>query len=323
MALRSKKNLASNSLAKKSFSKRFAIAAKNNWQLYLLLALPIVYMFIFHYYPMYGAQIAFRDFKPKLGIWGSEWVGFEHFIRFVKQYDFVRIIENTLVISIYSLIAGMPFPIILALLLKHIPYRRFGKIVQSITYAPHFISVVVMCGIIMRVLDPRTGMVNNILGIFGIDYSIDLMASKDAFSSIYVWSGVWQGTGFAAIIYIAILAGVDTSLHEAAMVDGASIWKRMWHIDIPALIPQITLSLILSLGNILNVGFEKVLLLQNSVNGSKAEIIATYVYKMGFQATMPNHSYVTAMGLFQSIISLILIVIVNKIAQKWGEISLW
>lgn len=293
------------------------------WQLYLLLLLPMLYMLVFHYFPMYGAQIAFRDYKPVDGIWGSEWVGFEHFIRFFDYYQFKDIMLNTLEISIYGLIVGVPFPVILAILLKYCPNKKFGKGVQIITYAPHFISVVVMVSIIMKTLDPRNGLINNVLALFGIEYNLNLLAMPEAFSSVYVWSGIWQTMGFSAIIYIAILTGVDISLHEAAMVDGANVVQRIRHIDFPALIPQITILLILSLGRILNVGFEKTLLMQNSLNASSSEVISTYVYKMGIAASFPDVSYTSAVGLFQSVIAFILIFVVNKVARKYGEMSLW
>ncbi len=304
-------------------NKRIKYYLKTEWQLYALLALPVIYMLVFHYYPMYGAQIAFRDYSPKLGIWGSEWVGFKHFTRFFDNYLFWDLIKNTLGISIYALIVGLPFPIILAVMLKYCKHAKFSKFVQTVTYAPHFISVVVMVSIAIKVLEPRNGMLSNLLGVFGIDYSLNLFAMPEAFSSIFVWSGIWQNMGFSAIIYVAILAGVDPSLHEAAMVDGATMLQRIKYIDFPALKPQIIISLILSLGGILNVGFEKALLMQNDLNLASSEIISTYVYKMGIAASFPDVSYTTAVGLFQSGIALVLIVSVNNLARKYGEMSLW
>ncbi|MFI3238302.1 MAG: ABC transporter permease subunit [Lachnospiraceae bacterium] len=294
-----------------------------NWQLYLMLAIPVAYIFVFNYIPMYGAQIAFREYKVSQGIWGSEWVGLEHFIRFLNSTSFKTLMVNTLGISVYAIIVGMPFPILLAIMLKYIPWPRYSKLVQTVTYAPHFISVVVMSGIIIDVLNPRSGMIHNLLALIGIDFSINLLGIEAAFSSVFVWSGVWQAMGFSAIIYTAILAGVDVSLHEAAMVDGATILQRIRFIDFPSLVPQITLSLILSVGNVLNVGFEKALLLQNDLNTGTSEIIDTYVYKMGIASSFPDVSYTTAIGLTKSIIAFILIVIANKVARTYGEMSLW
>lgn len=308
---------------KKPLSYRFKQSMRDHWQLFVLLALPVAYLIIFNYIPMYGAQIAFRNFKINDGIWGSEWVGLEQFKTFFNTPMFAMLIKNTLSISVYALIVGAPFPIILALMLKYLPFKRISKSVQLITYVPHFISVVVMVSIINEVLYPNGGMIDTFLSVFGLSLEKNYLASTSAFADIYVWSGIWQNMGFSAVIYISILSGVDPSLHEAAMIDGASMWKRAWYIDLPAIIPQFTISLILSLGSILNVGFEKVLLLQNDLNLTASEIISTYVYNMGIAATMPNYSYTTAIGLFQSVIALILIVTVNKVVNKMGGTSLW
>ncbi len=297
--------------------------AINYWQLYLLLIIPVAYIIIFNYIPMWNSQIAFRDFVARDGIMGSEWVGFDNFIRFFESPMMSVIIKNTLVISIYSLFAMLPFPIFLALLLKYSPLKFFGKTVQTITYAPHFISTVVMVSIITEVLNPRNGMLDNLLGVFGIDYNLNLMGEQSAFAHIYVWSGIWQSTGFATVVYTAILTSVDDSLHEAAMVDGASLWKRVWHIDLPSLKPQMILMLILGLGSVLNVSFEKALLMQNDMNLGSSEMISTYVYKLGIAAQFPDFSYTTAIGLFRSVIAFTLVIIVNKIARKVGETSLW
>ena len=309
-------------LNKKTRWSRFKLLLERNWQLYLLLLLPVAYMFVFHYIPMYGAQIAFKNYNVMDGIWGSEWVGMKHFVRFFNSPQFLSLIRNTLSVSLYSLIVGAPFPVLLAIMLKYVPYKRFGKFVQTVTYAPHFISTVVMVSIVIEILNPRGGMIHNLLSLIGVEFNANLMGSPDAFSSIFVWSGIWQGMGFSAIIYTAILAGVDVSLHEAAMVDGATLVQRIRYIDLPSLIPQFTLMLILSLGGILNVGFEKALLMQNPMNASRSEVIDTFVYKMGIAAALPDVSYTTAIGLFKSVIALILIVIVNKIARRGGT-SLW
>ncbi len=307
----------------KSFTQKARSIIKSDWQLHVLITLPVLYFFIFSYIPMYGAQIAFKNYSISDGIWGSTWVGFDHFMKFFNSPQFSILIKNTLSISIYALIAGAPFPIILAVMLKYLPFKRYSKVIQSVTFAPHFISIVVMVSIITEMLAPRTGMISNICSLFGINYTLDLMSSSDAFADVYVWSGIWQITGFSAIIYTAILSGIDTSLEEAAMIDGASVWKRIWYIDLPTLIPQFTISLILSLGQILDVGFEKILLMKNDMNARSAQVLATYIYEMGIASALPNVSYTAAIGLFKSLISLVLIFSVNKIVQKLGGTSLW
>lgn len=309
-----------------SWVKRKFKAAKveltRNYQLFLLILLPIAYMIIFHYIPMYGAQIAFRQFRAVDGIWGSPWVGFDYFVRFFNTHMFSRIIRNTLTISIYSLAAGFPIPIILALSLNNATNKRFRKIVQTTTYAPYFISVVVMVGILMQFLSPKIGIVNKVIEALGGKAQM-FMAEPTMFSSVYVWSGIWQGAGWGTIIYLAALAGVDVSLHEAAVVDGASRLRRIWHIDIPGILPTMVIILILNAGQLMNVGFEKVILMQNAMNLQTSEIISTYVYKIGLASNLPNYSYGAAIGLFNSVINFFLILIVNQIAKKATETSLW
>nr|WP_249730455.1 ABC transporter permease subunit [Paenibacillus sp. J2TS4] len=295
---------------------------KKGWRLYALIALPVLYILLFKYVPMYGAQIAFRDFTATQGIWGSDWVGLKHFIRFFNSYEFGRLMMNTILLSVYSLLAGFPFPIILALSLNYVKNVFFKKSVQMITYAPHFISVVVMVGIILEMLDPRHGIVNQLLTMLGME-PIHFMSRPEMFKSIYVWSGIWQNVGFSCIIYLAALAGIDPSLHEAAVVDGASKLRRMWHIDLPGIMPVAIILLILNTGQMLDVGFEKVLLMQNPLNLRTSEVIDTYVYKVGLTSQAMNYSYSSAIGLFKSVINLILLVAVNKIAQKTKQASLW
>jgi putative aldouronate transport system permease protein len=292
------------------------------WQLYVLLVLPLLYIFLFKYYPMYGAQIAFKDYSAFKGINGSEWVGFKHFIRFFNSYEFGKLMSNTLIISFYSLIAGIPFPIILALSLNYVKNQAFKKSVQMITYAPHFISIVVMVGIILELLDPRNGLVNVILRSLGME-SINFIATPEYFSSIYVWSGLWQNVGFSCIIYLAALSGVDPSLHEAAVMDGANKFKRMLHIDLPSILPVMIILLILNTGHVLDLGFEKVLLMQNALNARTSEVIDTYVYKVGLASQAMNYSYSTAINLFKSLIGLVLLITVNQIAKKSKQESLW
>ncbi|NOU89867.1 ABC transporter permease subunit [Paenibacillus sp. LMG 31460] len=295
---------------------------KKSWQLYALLALPVIYVLVFKYYPMYGAQIAFKDYIASKGVAGSEWVGMKHFIRFFNSYEFVKLMKNTLIISLYSLLAGIPFPIILALSLNYVKNQLFKKSVQMITYAPHFISVVVMVGIVMELLDPRNGLVNMLLGQLGFE-PINFMAKPEYFSSIYVWSGIWQNVGFSCIIYLAALAGVDPAQHEAAVIDGASKFQRMLHIDLPSIVPVMIILLILNTGHILDLGFEKVLLLQNPLNARTSEVIDTFVYKVGLASQAMNYSYSTAINLFKSVIGLILLISVNQMAKKAKQESLW
>lgn len=293
---------------------------KKNWQLYVIIALPVLVLLIFSYGPMYGLQIAFKDFIPTKGFAGSQWVGLKHFKTFVTSYQFGRLLKNTLTISLYSLIANFPAAIILAIAVNECGNRWFKKTVQMVTYAPHFISTVVMAGIILMVLSPYSGIVNNIIGAFGGE-KIDFMAKPEYFRHIYVWSGVWQGIGFNSIIYISALAGIDQALHEAAVVDGASRLQRIIHVDLPGIMPTITIMLIMNCGKIMTVGYEKILLLQNSVNMSTSDVISTYVYRMGLENA--QYSFSTAVGLFNAVINCILLVSVNMIAKRINDTSLW
>ncbi|TCP25982.1 carbohydrate ABC transporter membrane protein 1 (CUT1 family) [Scopulibacillus darangshiensis] len=291
-----------------------------HWELYLFILPAVLYFVIFHYIPMYGVQIAFKDFIPSLGIWGSPWVGFEHFTRFFESYYFWDLIKNTLGISLYSLAVGFPLPIILALSLNEAKDGFFKRSVQTVTYSPHFISVVVMAGMVIAFLSPTTGLINHIIGLFGID-PIPFMSDPKWFKTVYVFSDVWQNTGWGTIIYLAALAGVDPQLHEAAIVDGASRWQRIWHINIPALVPTMVILLILNTGSLLAVGFEKILLLQNSLNMESSDVIATFVYRSGILDA--QYSFAAAVGLFNAVINAILLIVVNQIAKKRGGASLW
>lgn len=293
-----------------------------NWQLYLLLILPISYFIIFKYGPIYGIQIAFKDYSLTKGIWGSPWVGLRHFKTFFLDYRFLSILKNTLVLNLYQLFATFPIPIIFALSLNAVNNKAFKKSMQMITYAPHFISTVVIVGLVFMFFSTRTGIFNQMLVNLGFE-EIDIIGSAKSFRHLYVWSGVWQSIGFNSIIYIATLSGIDPTLHEAAIVDGANRFKRLLHIDLPGILPTAIVLLILNSGKILNLGFEKVLLMQNDVNMQYSEIIATYVYKTGLKSYIPQFSYSTAIGLFQSIIGLIMIILVNKLSQKVSESSLW
>jgi len=298
----------------------FIKSLKKHWELYLLVLPPVLYLLIFKYIPMVGVQIAFKDFSVVKGIWGSPWVGFKHFEAFFESPNFWLLIKNTIGISFYSLIAGFPIPILLALALNEIRTGFFKKTVQMVTYAPHFISTVVMVSIIILMLSPHVGVVDKLFTLLGFPMT-NFMGIPEYFKSIYVWSGVWQGMGYSSIIYIAALAGVDPSLYEAAKMDGASRLRKIWHIDLPTLVPVTVIMLILSLGSIMGVGFEKIYLMQNPLNTSASEVISTYVYKVGLIGA--NFSFSSAVGLFNSIINLILLIIVNGISRKVSQNSLW
>ena len=275
---------------KKGFLQRM----KENWELWLFVLPGLVITFIFSYVPLYGITIAFQRFSANKGFFGSPWVGFDHFIRFFESPYFVTTLTNTFIISLYSLVVGFPIPIILALMLNSFTHKRYRKVIQTVTYAPNFISVVVMCGMLILFLSPSTGFVNKILGVFGIS-PINFMGEVGMWRHIYVWSGVWQSTGWNSVIYFAALAGVSPEYHEAAIVDGASKFQRVIYIDFPCILPTATILLIMNCGSILSVGFEKAFALQNDLNLQVSEIISTYVYKVGL--IQNDMSYSTAINL--------------------------
>ncbi len=295
---------------------------RRRWQLYVLLILPLAYIIIFSYVPILGAQIAFRDYTVSGGIWNSQWVGLENFQRFFNSYQFTRLIVNTITLGLYLLVVGFPIPIILALSLNQVRLLWFKKTVQLATYAPHFISTVVMVGLILQMLNPRFGVLAQITNALGLP-PISAMSKPDLYQSIFVWSDIWQHMGFAAIIYLAALTTIDPSLHEAAVVDGASKLRRIWHIDIPGIMPIATMLLILNFGNFINIGFEKVLLLQNPINTSVSEILDTYVYKVGLASPTLDFSYATAIGLFKGVVALLMVVVANYSVKRLGQESLW
>jgi multiple sugar transport system permease protein/putative aldouronate transport system permease protein len=263
---------------------------------------------------MYGILMAFKRFQIRLGILGSPWAGFYYFQRFFASPNFWNILKNTVILSFYGIIAGFPFPLILAICVNHSMHRRYKKFTQSITFAPFFFSSVIIVTIITQVLGLRSGGINVILTYLGRE-EINFMAQPSYFPHIYVWSGIWQGTGYSAIIYISSLAAVDPTLHEAAIIDGATLSQRVWHIDLPTIRPIIVIMLILSVGGILGGNIEKILLMQNPLNINASEIINTYVYKVGVQNARPDYSFGTAIGLFQNIVGIILTLAVNKIAN--------
>ena len=299
---------------------RFKKALTRDFQLYLLCIPALVFIFIFEYGSMYGVQLAFKDFDFAKGIWGSEWVGFKHFARFFTSYQFKSLLSNTLGVSLYQLLAGFPIPIIMALVLNQIKNERYKKFVQTVTYAPHFISVVVLCGMLIVFLSPSIGFINNLIAAFGGE-RIHFMGVPEYWKHIFVWSDVWQNTGWNAIIYVAALAGINPELYEAAKVDGASKLKCIWHIDLPGIAPTMTILLIMKMGSIMSLGYQKALLLQNTLNIDASEIISTYTYKIGLEQS--QFSYSTAIGLFNTVVNIILLLIANTFSKKISDTSLW
>ncbi|HEX6686848.1 MAG TPA: ABC transporter permease subunit [Candidatus Limnocylindrales bacterium] len=295
---------------------------KRGWQLYVMLALPVLFLAVYHYWPMYGLQIAFKDFNVVDGITGSPWAGLKYLERFIDSYLFWPIVSNTLILNVYELAVTFPLGVMLALGLNYMRLVWFRRTVQMVTYAPYFISTVVVVGMIFILLDPNTGLLNFLLGTVGLE-PVNVLGNPGFFRHIYVWSGAWQNIGFAAIIYLAALTGIDPNLHEAAILDGASKLRRIWHIDLPGIAPVAVIVLVLSMGNIFSVGFEKVLLLQNPLNLEVSEVIDTYVYKIGLASDIPQFSYATAIGLFKSVLAFILLVTANRIARKFSSSSLW
>lgn len=291
-----------------------------HWQFYLIILLPFVYLILFKYLPMFGLQIGFKDYRVTKGIWGSEWVGLKHFMRFFNTPTCWNIILNTLFLSLYSIFVSFPFAIFLAILVNECNSKKFKKATQMITYMPYFISTVVLVSMVIQFTDTRIGLINHFIGLFGID-PINFMAKPKMFRDIYVWSGIWQQTGYNAIIYIAALSSIDPQLYEAAKVDGCTRLQKIIHIDLPGIKPTILILFILNMGYVMSVGFEKAYLMQNGLNLETSEIISTYIYRMGLLNA--DFSFSTAIGLINSIINLILILSFNKIAQKTGDTALW
>lgn len=305
---------------KEPLKRRFIKDFKRNWIKYIMLLPVLIYFILFHYWPMYGILLAFKDYKIKSGILGSPWVGFQHFERFFNTYNFWSLIQNTLTLSIYTLLVGFPIPIIFALFLNYLKKQRLKKTIQMVSYAPHFISTVVLCSMITMFTMPDTGVLNLFREMLGLE-SINFMAIPKLFKHIYVWSGVWQSMGWNAIIYVSALSGVDYEMHEAAIMDGATKIQRMIHIDLPSIKSTIIMLLILSMGSLMSVGFEKVYLLQNSLNRPSSEIISTYVYQVGLIDN--DYGYSTAVGLFNTIINVVLLVGANTISKKVADENLF
>ena len=299
-----------------------ARSVKTYWQLYLLLLPTVVYFALFRYLPMVGIQIAFKDFNPIAGYWGSPFVGLKHFTRFFSSYYAEREIVNTVILSFGTLIFSFPMPIILALLLNEVRNSKVKKVIQTVTYAPHFLSLVVVVGLVSALTNINYGLVNKLLLRAGVlEEPLNFMTSAEWFRPLYIISSIWQETGWNAVIYMAALSAVDVQLYEAAEVDGAGRLRRIWHVTIPCIAPTMITMLILNAGKVMNIGYEKVLLMQNDLNKSTSDVITTYVYQQG--VLKGQYSYSTAVNLFNSVINTVLVVVVNAISRKVSDTSLW
>ena len=293
---------------------------QRDWQLYLLLIPVMLYYIVYQYLPMGGLVMSFQNYIPALGFFDSQWVGFDNFIRFFESYSFWRVLINTIEVSVLQLIFGFPFPVILALLLNEVRNKYFKRTVQTITYAPHFISTVVLVGMMTLVLSPSTGIVNKLIESLGGE-SINFMTEPGWFKPLYVISDIWQNAGWGAIIYVAALSSVDPQLHESAVIDGANRWQRIWHINLPGILPTIIIMLIMQTGRVMNIGFEKVFLMQTDPNLVASDVISTFVYRNGL--IQGQLSCAAAVGMFNSVINFLLVFVVNKISNKLSDISLW
>lgn len=302
-----------------SYGQRLIRDFRKNKSIYFL-AIPIVLFYlIFHYKTMYGAVIAFYNYRPAKGISGSAFVGLDHFVSYFTGPFFWRTLKNTLAISLLSLLFGFPAPILLALLLNEVGSRHFKKMVQTITYLPHFVSSVVICGMLTSFC-LSTGLFNDIIALFG-GQRVSLLQGTRYYRAIYIASDIWQTVGWSSILYLAALSGVDRNLYEAAQLDGANKWQQVWSITVPGITPTIMIQLILQIGSLMSVGYEKTLLIYNPTNYEVSDIISTYNYRMGLE--LGDWSYATAIGLFNSVVNCILLVISNKLSKKYTESSLW
>ena len=311
--------MVTNKAGNKSFMRALRKDLKKYWMLYILILPLLAYYIIFRYVPMYGVIISFKDYKLLQGINGSPWAGFKHFRDFFGSVYFTRLLKNTIVISMESLIFGFPVPIILALLLNEITCEPFKKAVQTAVYLPHFVSIIVLCGMV-RAFTASDGVINDLLVLFGVERRTMLLVPS-LFRPIYIIEGIWQDAGWGSIIYLAALSGVDVQLYEAARIDGAGRFKQMWHITLPGIMPTIVIMLILRIGRIMDVGYEKIILLYNEVIYETADVISTYVYRKGL--LNGEYDFSTAVGLFNSVVNLILLVSANAFSRKLNDTSLW
>lgn len=317
--LLARKESGGETLPSHSFNARFRRDFRLNRYLYFMMIPVVVFYVVFHYAPMYGAIIAFKDYSPMKGVFGSDWAGFEHFRSFFETYYFWRLLKNTLLISLYSLLFAFPAPIILALMINEVRSKNFKRTVQTITYMPYFISLVVICGMIKDFTNSG-GIINQVVTALGGD-GLAMLQKPELFRPIYIISEIWQKVGWESIIYIAALMGIDQEQYEASRIDGASRWKQIWHITIPGIMPTIIIMLILRIGNLLNVGFEKIILLYNPVTYNTADVISSFVYRKGLLEF--GWSFSSAVGLFNSVVNLLFLVIANQISRKVSESSLW
>lgn len=318
------KNMKSNTEVHKSKGKNRFAGVLRHWQLYVFLLPAIIYFILFRYIPMFGVQIAFKQYNAVGGIWGSPWAannGFENFIRFFSSTDCFLIIKNTILISVYNLIIGFPIPIVLALLINQTRNLKFKKVVQTTVLAPYFISIVVIAGM-MKIFLAQTGIINIFIEMLGGN-SLQFLTDPKYFRTTYIISEVWQTAGYSTIVYIAALAGVSPELHESAVVDGATKWQRIRFIDFPSILPTAIVLLILNSGRVLTIGFEKIYLLQNELNRTTSEVLSTYVYKSAFGAVsgLPDFSYAAAIGLFEAVVSLVIMLSVNQVSKKYSDTS--
>ena len=287
--------------------------------LYIMMLLPIIYYILFHYLPLYGVLIAFKDYKIAKGVWGSPWVGFKWFEKFLADPYFWKLVKNTLLLNIYGLLWGFPVPILLALMLNEVTNAKFKRAIQTVSYLPHFISTVVVCGMVMNFLS-LDGIINQIIAAFGFD-KIQFMVLPEWFRTIFTASGIWQTCGWTSIIYLSALTSVDQEILEAAMIDGANRFQRIKLVTLPSIAPTISIMLIMQIGRLMSLGYEKIILLYNGSTYETADVISTYVYRRGILSA--DFSYSTAVGLFQSVIGVILLVASNQISKKLSDSSLW
>ncbi len=299
---------------------RFGDHMRREWQLYVMLLPLVIWLFVFLYKPMYGLQIAFKDYSIFRGVAGSPWVGFEHFERLFSNEQFLRALKNTVVISFYSLLFGFPMPIILALMFNEILNKTFKKTSQTLVYLPHFISSVIIAGIVITAFSPSAGIVNTVMGWFGLE-PIYFLTKPEWFRPIFIGTGIWQESGFQSIVYLAAIAGVSPTLYESAVVDGASRWQMMWKITIPSILPTIIIMLIIRIGNILEVSFEMVILLYQPATYETADVVNSYIFRQGIQAG--QYDFAAAAGLFNAVIAFALVMTANTISKRYSRTSLW
>ena len=300
-------------------TKRTIKLIKRSKYLYLIFLLPFIYYVVFHYAPMYGVIVAFKNYNIVRGIWNSPWVGLKHFAKFIVDPYFWKVVRNTFLMSFYNILWGFPVPIILAVLLNEVAHGKYKRVLQSVSYLPHFISTVVLCGMLVNLLS-TDGLLNQLISNLG-GKPIQFLMHPEYFRTIYVSSSIWQSAGWTSIIYLAALTGIDPQVLDAATIDGANRLQRIRHVTIPAILPTISTMLIMNLGKMMNLGYEKVLLLYNGSTYETADIISTYVYRRGILGN--SFSYATAVGLFQSVVGIVLLVMANKVSKKLSETSLW